>query len=148
VTAYCSFSIPGPMPSTNDILDARMRVSRSVGKKGQKHNAYSEMKKRWTEKVGLLARAAQIVGDPEGQAMVLLTVYEPNQKRDHDNVAGGAQKLVRDGLVKAGVLRNDGWKDLVAVVLTEVKLDRENPRVAVEVHWGAHLRIQIGEEDA
>jgi len=39
------------------------------------------------------------------------TWYEPNMKRDKDNVAF-AKKFIQDSLVSAGVIKNDGWKEI------------------------------------
>lgn len=38
-----------------------------------------------------------------------ITYYEPNQKRDKDNISFG-KKFILDALVRIGILKNDGWK--------------------------------------
>lgn len=58
------------------------------------------------------------------------TFYEPNKKRDKDNVAGFAMKVVQDALVNVGVLENDGWKNIRNIYL-EFKIDKKNPRIEV-----------------
>lgn len=57
--------------------------------------------------------------------------YEPNQRRDMDNIAF-AKKFVQDALVKAGVLQGDGWAQ-VAGFTDEFKVDSANPRVEVRI---------------
>jgi len=42
------------------------------------------------------------------------------------------QKFILDGLVQAGVLSNDGWKQ-IGKVTHDFKIDRQNPRVEVEL---------------
>jgi hypothetical protein len=40
---------------------------------------------------------------------------EPNKKRDPSNFTSGAIKLIEDGLQKAGILKNDGWKNVLGI---------------------------------
>lgn len=64
---------------------------------------------------------------------IAYTWIEPDKRRDKDNIAFG-KKFIQDALVKAGVLSNDGWKQItgftddfkigepgVRVKITEVK---------------------------
>lgn len=55
--------------------------------------------------------------------------YEPNRKRDIDNVIFG-EKFILDGLVEMGILENDSQK-YVTQVKHEVKCDKDNPRIEV-----------------
>ena len=58
--------------------------------------------------------------------------YEKNKKRDHDNVSSFGRKVIQDALVKGGVLKDDGW-DYVDGFGDVFLLDRENPRIEVEI---------------
>lgn len=60
-----------------------------------------------------------------------ITWYEPNSKRDIDNICF-AVKFIQDGLVKAGILENDGQKQIERIVHT-VMVDKLNPRIEVEI---------------
>ena len=51
------------------------------------------------------------------------------QKRDKDNIIAG-QKFVLDGLVAAGIIENDGWKQ-VGNIFHYFEVDSENPRVEI-----------------
>ncbi len=99
------FFVPGPLPGLNELIDA--------AKSGRgKGNAYSRLKRSWTDTVILMARAAQL---PKCQrARFSFRWQERNRKRDPDNVAAGGRKLVLDGLVKAGVLPGDGWEHVAS----------------------------------
>jgi Holliday junction resolvase RusA-like endonuclease len=57
--------------------------------------------------------------------------YEKNQRRDKDNIAF-AKKFIWDALVRAGTLKNDGWKE-IAEFRDFVLLDQVDPRVVVEI---------------
>lgn len=56
--------------------------------------------------------------------------YEPNMKRDLDNVAGFGHKVIQDALVSCGVLRNDGWQDIKGFTDT-FAVDRQHERIVV-----------------
>jgi len=111
--------IPGRLPGLNDITDAARR------------NRYESaaMKKEYTELVAWCVKRARL---PHLQRVdMVITWYEPNQKRDKDNIMAG-QKFIWDGLVMAGVLSNDGWKQ-IGDITHRFRIDKYNPRVEVEL---------------
>lgn len=63
---------------------------------------------------------------------ITVTWYEPNAKRDIDNVAAGV-KFILDGLVASGKLENDTryWVRGITHVFPEI--DPRNPRVEIEI---------------
>ena len=61
---------------------------------------------------------------------ILYRFYEPNRRRDKDNIAGVAHKFIQDALVNAGILKDDGW-DYVIGFSDEFYIDRKNPRIEV-----------------
>ena len=67
----------------------------------------------------------------ERRVTVRTTFYEPDMRRDADNV-GFARKFVLDGLVAAGVIKDDSRK-YVEQCPDRVLTDRARPRVVVEV---------------
>lgn len=56
--------------------------------------------------------------------------YEKDARRDKDNIASGGFKMILDSLQHAGILRNDGWKELGRITPT-FKIDKNRPRVEV-----------------
>lgn len=60
------------------------------------------------------------------------TWYERNKKRDKDNISSFGRKVIQDGLVKAGVLENDGWKQIEGFS-DRFRIDEEHPRVEIEI---------------
>lgn len=69
---------------------------------------------------------------------VTITWYCKNKRKDKDNIMAG-QKFIFDGLQKAGVLSNDGWKQ-IGDVTHRFEVDKRNPRVEIvlqEVGEGA-----------
>ncbi len=60
------------------------------------------------------------------------TFYEPNTRRDLDNIFSFCAKVTQDALVELGILENDGWKN-IAGFSTEFKIDKVNPRIEIEL---------------
>lgn len=58
--------------------------------------------------------------------------YEPNRKRDLDNIASFAMKCVQDSLVLSKVLKNDGWNEIVGFNC-EFAVDSAHPRIVVDI---------------
>ena len=94
--------VPGPLPGMNELI-AAAKGSRGRGV------AYSRLKKQWTDVVVGLAQSQKVPAFP-GRVVIEWTWHERDRRRDPDNVAAGGRKLVLDGLVKAGVLKGDGWR--------------------------------------
>lgn len=58
--------------------------------------------------------------------------YEPNRKRDYDNVSSFGRKCIQDALVACKILKNDGWK-YIQGFKDEFYLDKEHPRIEVVI---------------
>jgi Holliday junction resolvase RusA-like endonuclease len=104
----------------NEIIDA--------AKKGKgKYQPYAEMKDQYTNMVTWLAKKLP----KYNRVDITITWYEPNAKRDIDNISTGA-KFILDGLVKAGTIPDDSQRYINSIV-HRFEIDRENPRVEVEI---------------
>lgn len=113
-------TIPGRMPGLNEYVRAE-RANRY---------AASKMKREQTERAGIAAVEQRMPHFP-GRVEVAFTWVEPNRRRDMDNVAF-AKKFVLDGLVRAGVIRDDTPR-YVAGLSDRFEYDAANPRIEVEV---------------
>ena len=58
------------------------------------------------------------------------TWYESNKRRDLDNISSFGRKVIQDALVKARVLPNDGWENIIGFS-DEFHVDKKNPRIEV-----------------
>ena len=56
--------------------------------------------------------------------------YEPNRRRDLDNIAAVAHKFIQDSLVKCQVIENDGWQ-YIKGFSDEFHVDKHNPSIEV-----------------
>lgn len=109
--------IPGTLPAMNEIVAA-----------SKKHwSEYAEMKRTYT---GLVAMVAGRL-PPIQRSNLIITWYCKDKRRDKDNVMAG-QKFIFDGLMAAGKLTNDGWKQ-IGEVTHRFEVDKQHPRVEVEI---------------
>ena len=93
--------IPGRLPGMND----------TTAKQGRGRGfAYAAEKRKWTNDIALLARAARVPHFT--RVHIAYRWVEANHKRDPSNIAAGGRKVVEDGLVLAKVLDNDGWEQI------------------------------------
>lgn len=67
----------------------------------------------------------------DGTAELHFRWYEPNRKRDLDNICF-AKKFILDALVSSGVLIADGWRGVAGFTDTFF-VDKEFPRIEVDI---------------
>ncbi|ENJ9655886.1 hypothetical protein AB2T14_003586 [Clostridium botulinum] len=107
--------IPGELPDLNKIID--------VSKKH--YMQYSNLKKSNTDLVAFIAK-----GKGKFKRIDLDIIwYCKNKRKDKDNIAAGI-KFILDGLVKAKVIENDGWKEINNFT-HKFEVDKRNPRIEV-----------------
>ena len=58
--------------------------------------------------------------------------FEPNKRRDKDNVFAYASKIIQDALVHLKVVDNDGWKNIENFT-HDFFVDEEKPRIEVYI---------------
>ena len=114
-----TFTISGRLPGINDYTAA------------QRRNKYggAKMKKAAQKHVEAEIWAARL-RTVDSRARLVYTFYEPNRRRDMDNISGFAHKVIQDALVNCRILSGDGWKNITG--MTDVfKIDSDNPRIEV-----------------
>ena len=117
-----TLTIPGRLPGMNEIIAAAKLRKRN-------YKEYAVMKDKNTEQVAWLAIQSHIPRFEK--AYFIITWYEPDLRRDPDNIMGG-QKFIMDGLVQAGVIPNDSQKYILGIY-HRFMVDRKNPRIEVEI---------------
>lgn len=116
------FIIPGSFPGLNEYIEAE-RTHRQKG---------AEMKRAAQRTVELCAKTQLRKFHPTRPVWMKYTWYEPNKRRDKDNISSFGRKVIQDGFVKAGVLENDGWKNIEGFS-DRFRVDEKRPRVEVEI---------------
>jgi len=115
-----TFTIKGTLPDLNHILDL-----------AKNHwSNYARAKEDFGNFVGYSA-ISQSLPEIQEKVIVHITWYCPDRRKDPDNVAAGI-KFILDGLVSAGVLTNDGWKQ-IGGICHSFKVDKDKPRVEVKL---------------
>ena len=114
-------TIPGTLPGLNEYINAE---------RGNRYQA-AKMKRQAEDKIVMCIWEQAPGVKFTGPVHITYIWYEANQRRDKDNVAF-AKKFVQDALVKAGVLGNDGWQEIVSFE-DKFGVDKENPRVEVVI---------------
>ena len=100
--------IPGPVPSLNELLAARGTV---VKGRGRYFDRYNSIKQQWKERVAMMARSQRL--QPVDAAWFTYIFFEPHKRRDPSNVIAAGVKLIEDGLQKADIIGNDGWRHVL-----------------------------------
>lgn len=115
------FTIPARLPGLNEYTAAQ-RLNRYKG---------AQMKREQQGVVSLFIRTAHLqpVSAP---VMLRYHFYEPNKRRDLDNISGFAHKVIQDALVQCGVLTGDGWANITGYTDT-FSVDKQHPRIEVEL---------------
>ena len=131
------FTVPGTLPGLNDYLKAERKFTR---RGGSAHSVGNDMKQ---ESQMLICNAIRLKLKRlkiQRPVHISYRFYEPNRRRDLDNIAGVAHKFIQDSLVRCGVLENDGW-DQITGFSDAFFVDRHNPRIEItirEVEPDAH----------
>ena len=58
--------------------------------------------------------------------------YCPNRKKDKDNISGYFHKIFQDAMVQAGMIPNDGWKQIKGMA-DYFDIDKKWPRIEVYI---------------
>lgn len=116
--------INGTLPGLNEYIAAE-RTNRYKG----------AALKRQSEQIVTLAIKKHLRGVKfTNQVTMFYTFYERNRKRDKDNVRSFAHKVIQDALVRAGVLKNDGWAQIADSPGERFAVDAKNPRIEVQIY--------------
>lgn len=122
------FTIYGRLPCLNDYLGAeRIKINTKYGKFQTKGNV---MKHEAQDLIISYIRKDLRELHIDKPIKIHYNFYEPNRKRDHDNVISFIMKTVQDSLVLAKVIDNDGWANIVGASYTP-NVDANNPRIEV-----------------
>lgn len=128
------FVIPGELPAMNEMI-GQNRLNVYAG---------AALKKRATKWVEGAVKSAGVQEIAE-KVDLRCTWYCKNRRKDPDNTAS-AVKFILDGLVSAGVLENDGWKN-VGRISHEFAIDKVAPRVEVGLYRHEKDRETRGKEE-
>jgi len=134
------FTIPGTLPGLNEYINAE-RGNRYQAAKLRRQTEEMIVMCIWEQMPGLVSQYVVEISEP---VHIEYHWYEPNRRRDKDNIAF-AKKFVQDALVKAGVLANDGWQEIVSFA-DRFGIDKDNPRVEVVIERAGKGGVKTWEQ--
>lgn len=116
------FTIPGRLEGMNGLISANRRNKYDGAKVKREGTALCE----WA------IRAAKLRKVKHYPVTIWIRWTEPNAKRDPDNVESG-KKFILDGLQTAGIIENDGARQVKGFV-DVFEVDSRNPHVTVSIY--------------
>ena len=115
-------TIPGRLPGLNEYTSA----SRSSKMQSAKMKKETQTMVMWHIK-------SQLRGVTINHPVHLFFAwYEPDRRRDRDNISSFGRKIIQDALVASGVLYDDGW-DYVVSYADDFHVDAKKPRIEVVI---------------
>ena len=66
------------------------------------------------------------------RVFIEFTFFSSDRKHDPDNISGYFHKVFMDALVQAGILENDGWKQIKGMS-DYFEVDKKYPRIEVRI---------------
>lgn len=114
--------INGTLPNLNDYTDAQ----RSNRYKGAQLKRDAQDACAWAIKTQM--RGIHLIKP----IYLEYTFYEPNRRRDKDNISGFAHKVIQDALVQMKVIKDDGWDEIVGFC-DNFAVDKKRPRIEVVI---------------
>ena len=116
--------IEGRLPGMNEYTSAQ-RMNKYAGANMKRKHQDNVMAEIWRCNL-------QPVNVP---VRLMYKYFEPNKRRDKDNVAAFAHKVIQDALVQSRTLPDDGWDEIFGFS-DEFYVDKENPRIEVTLVYG------------
>ena len=117
-------TIPGRLPGLNEIT----RADRGT----QKGYIVGNNLKRDSMHIVCLYAKQQRLKPFKKQIDLTFHWHCANRMRDKDNILGGGIKIILDALQQAGIIKNDGWKE-IGDINNKFSIDKENERIVVEM---------------
>lgn len=114
--------IEGRFHGLNEFIDANRRVN-------GRWNAGNDMKRQDQEIIVFQIPRVTL----KCPIYIKYHFYEPNKRRDKDNISGYFHKVFQDALVQRGVIPNDTW-DNIDGMEDHFSIDAKNPRIEVEIY--------------
>ena len=114
------FTIQGTLPTMNEYLASEARHPQAGAK----------MKRDNLQIVSTYLRRDLKRWKTDKPLIIHYRFFEPNKKRDKDNIAFMVLKTVHDAMQKCGVITNDGWANIENFTF-DFFVDSINPRIEV-----------------
>lgn len=98
--------------------------------------AAAKTKKEWTERLAWEIKSQIKNKTATRVTSFILEWHHPNRRKDFDNVEFGV-KFVKDAMMKAGFIENDGWNHFPPKTIHLHQVDKDHPGVIVSIEYDA-----------
>ena len=115
------FTIRGTLPGLNEYIEQERR-----------HRQAGAKLKKQCECVVMHALRSLGKLQIEKPVYMIYHWYEKDRRRDKDNISSFGRKVIQDALVRARILQNDGWENIIGFE-DRFEVDKRNPRIVVEI---------------
>ncbi len=122
------FTIKGRLPSINELI----RWDRIVGRRGPRRFFGAVKRREAVYHVWAYIKQSPLLKF-RGPVDIEVTWFEPNAKRDYDNISSGI-KFILDALVKTETIGGDSRKWIPEPVKHTYAVDRVDPRIEVTIN--------------
>lgn len=113
--------IPGRFPGLNEFIAENRRMHGNwSGGNAMKQKDQAEIRRYLPDKKF------------KGKIFLEYNFFEPNTRRDKDNISGYFHKIFQDALVQKGCIPNDGWK-VIKGMADYFDVDAKHPRIEVVI---------------
>lgn len=127
---HYKITIPGRLPNLNDYTKA------CRGRRGNIMGAL--MKNEWQQYIERHIPLSLKHRPIKNKVRLIYSWYEPDARRDIDNISGFGHKIIQDALVAAGVLEDDDQKHVIGYA-DDFYVDKDKPRIELIIE-------EIGEQ--
>lgn len=117
-----NFTIYGRLKSMNDFIFANRKNP----------HAGNGMKRQEQTKVKTALLNQQKDVPLKIPIKIIYRFYEKDRRRDRDNIASFAHKVIQDAMVEVGMIPNDGWSEIRGFE-DHFEVDKEHPRIEVTI---------------
>lgn len=114
--------IPGELPDFNFIIAETKKGNRN-------YQPYNKIKQEHTERVAWIIKSK--IKKPLPKVDIEIEWVCKDKRKDKDNISAGI-KFILDGMVQAGAILNDGWKE-IGDISHKFSVDKDNPRIIVRI---------------
>jgi len=114
--------IPGELPALNQYSNTERSDRYRAGR----------LKRNYTAICSVYTKKAMHEGlTVDGKIDIHCHWFVKSKRKDKDNIRF-AIKFIQDGMMQAGLIKNDGWSE-IGNYYDEFSVDKDNPRVEVEI---------------
>ena len=118
-------TILGQLKGLNELLSGRMYQPKS--------RRYINPVKQGNDRQCIFYIREQLKGVKiEKPITIHYDIYAQDKRHDRMNIASATDKSFQDALQLCGVIKNDGWDDVIDITFN-FHLDRENPRTEITI---------------